>query len=269
MTTTHKIGFLGAGNMNSAIIGGLINSHYDPSCIIAADLNKEKLDGLQSSYNIAITSDNQRLADEADIVIIGVKPNHVADVCQEIAPLSENALIISIAAGVPLVQLESYFSDEQAIIRVMPNTPCLITEGATGLCANQYTSDEQLSVANELFKTTGAVEVIADEEQMDLVTALSGSGPAYFFYIAEAMLAEALAQGMSEGQAQNLIFNTMSGAASMLKQSELSAQQLRRNVTSPGGTTAAALAELEERQVAQSFREAIKAAVRRGKELAE
>lgn len=269
MTRMQTIGFVGAGNMNGAIIGGLINSGFDPANIKAADPNNEKLENLHATYGVSIAADNQSLAVESDILIIGVKPNHVTEVCAEIAPISQGKLIVSIAAGITLTQLESYFDEGQAVIRAMPNTPCLIAEGAIGLCANQKTTRDDIAIVSELFKTTGEVEIIADEQQMDLVTALSGSGPAYFFYIAEAMLAEAHAQGLSDEQAENLIYSTMSGAAKMLKQSELSAQQLRRNVTSPGGTTAAALATLEKQNVAMSFREAIRSAVKRGRELAE
>ena len=150
----------------------------------------------------------------------------------------------------------------------MPNTPCLIAEGAIGICPNPHTSAELLEITQYIFSTTGHVELIHDEQQMDLVTALSGSGPAYFFYLAEALLAEAENQGMTQQTAQNLIYQTMAGAAAMLQQSDVPPKQLRTNVTSPGGTTAAALAVFDNNNLPEIVQKAVQAAVDRGKELA-
>ncbi len=269
MNTNKKtIGFIGTGNMNSAIIGGMIAAGYQPDTIIAADRNPDKLRYLQSQFGIKTIADNQQLAVLADVVVIGVKPSHIAEVCEAIAESATNEIIISIAAGITLENIARHFDESQAIIRAMPNTPCLIGQGAIGLCANGHTSTEGIELARSLFSTTGHVEIFADEDHMDLVTAISGSGPAYFFYIAEAMLAEAKAQGMSTDQAKKLIYKTIAGAAAMLEQSDLEADQLRKNVTSPGGTTAAALKQLQDHGVDDVFRSAIRAAVNRGQELA-
>ena len=181
----------------------------------------------------------------------------------------KSALIISVAAGKPITTIATYFGANQAIIRAMPNTPSLVGKGATGICLNNNVSKEQALVAESIFATIGITEIIEDESLMDVVTALSGSGPAYFFYVVEAMLKEAQNQGMSEVQAKQLIYQTINGAAEMLQQSDISAAELRQKVTSPGGTTAAAIESLDDNSVSEAFQKAVAAAVQRGKELAQ
>jgi len=261
------IGFIGAGNMNSAIIGGLIKSGMSPEQVIVSNPSNPKLTHLAETFGVKTTSDNKAVAEQADVIIIGVKPHYVADVCAEISDLVSNTLIISVAAGVSMLKIAEHFTPSQAIIRVMPNTPSLVGKGATGLCPNPHASSEQTQMAKSIFETVGITEVINDEALMDLVTAISGSGPAYFFYIIEAMVKEAVQQGMPEEQAKALIYQTAAGAAEMLQQSDLSPEQLRKNVTSPGGTTAAALDSLTQDDVSRSIQRAVVAAVRRGNEL--
>ena len=263
------IGFIGAGNMNSAIIGGLIKSGEQPSNIIVSNPSPKKLEGLAKDYSIITTTDNIAVAQRADVIVLGVKPHFVETVCEEIAEVVKSALIISVAAGKPITNIASYFGVNQAIIRAMPNTPSLVGKGATGICLNNNVSKEQALMAESIFATIGITEIIEDESLMDVVTALSGSGPAYFFYVVEAMLKEAQNQGMSEVQAKQLIYQTINGAAEMLQQSDFSAAELRQKVTSPGGTTAAAIESLDDNSVSEALQKAVAAAVQRGKELAQ
>ena len=262
------IGFIGAGNMNSAIIGGLIKSGVQPAQIIVSNPSQAKLDRLAQDYSVITTSNNKTLAQQADVIVLGVKPHYIETVCGEIAEVIDNALIISVAAGKPIANIAAYFDVGQAIIRAMPNTPSIVGKGATGLFLNEHVTSEQAQIAEAIFATIGITEVVEYESLMDVVTALSGSGPAYFFYVVEAMLKEAMNQGLSEAQAKQLIFQTMAGASEMLQQSDVSPTELREKVTSPGGTTAAALESLASDAVSEAFQTAIAAAVQRGKELA-
>lgn len=267
MTKTIKIGFIGAGNMNSAIIGGLLSADYRPNQLIASDPNSDKLANLNMSLGIQVSQKNADVASKSDVLILGVKPNYVSQVCEEVATVAKDCLIVSVAAGIQVKQISAILGQEQPIIRVMPNTPCLIQKGAIGLYANDSVSSEQRDLVSGLFKTTGEIEWINDESQMDLVTALSGSGPAYFFYFAEAMIEAVIELGMSKKQATNLVYQTMTGSAAMLKSSDKDASELRTAVTSPGGTTAAALSSMREDEFKKSIRKAIEAAYLRGQEL--
>ncbi|MEL0068667.1 MAG: pyrroline-5-carboxylate reductase [Gammaproteobacteria bacterium] len=262
------IGFIGAGNINSALIGGLMASGVGADSIIVSNPSADKLTQLSEQYGVKTTTNNTEVAAQSDVIILGVKPYNIASVCQEIAPVCQDTLVVSVAAGIPISDIAAHFPAQQAIVRVMPNTPSLVGKGASGICSNEYVSDEQANTVQAIFATTGTTELIAQESLMDLVTALSGSGPAYFFYIAEAMLKEATSQGMSEAQAQRLIYQTMAGAAELLQQSDLAPEALRNKVTSPGGTTAAALEVLQQEDVSTAMQLAVKAAVIRGQELA-
>jgi pyrroline-5-carboxylate reductase len=260
-----NIGFIGAGNMNSAIIGGLIQSDFPAGQIMASDPNAENLADIHSEHDINITADNVATATFADLLVIGVKPNHVASVCEEIAAHLDKALVISVAAGITTTQISTSLRRREGIIRVMPNTPCLYQAGMVGLYASENVTEQQRQNVSEIFTSIAELEWFANEDLMDMVTALSGSGPAYFFHFAEAMITAAVEGGMSEAQAKHLVTQTMAGAASMLKQSPLSAAELRKAVTSPGGTTAAALETMYANDIARSLKEAIQAAEQRGK----
>lgn len=263
------VGFIGAGNMNSAIIGGLIKSGVRPVNIIVSNPSQKKLEGLARDYSIKTTVDNKMVAERAEVVVIGVKPHYVEAVCDEIAEVVNQTLIISVAAGKPISHIAAYFGVNQAIIRAMPNTPSLVGKGATGICLSNHVTAEQAQTAVSIFATIGITEIVEDESLMDVVTALSGSGPAYFFYVVEAMLEQAMKQGMPEEQAKQLIYQTINGAAEMLQRSGISATELRQKVTSPGGTTAAAIQSLDQNSVSQALQKAIAAAVQRGRELAQ
>jgi len=263
-----KIGFIGAGNMNGAIIGGLVNSAYPTKNIMVSNPSEGKLNNLKKQYSVLTTQDNTTVASFAEVLILGVKPYNIEAICKEIAPHISKPLIISVAAGKTIASIEALLGAQQAVIRVMPNTPSLISKGAAGLFANQNTKAHQKSFAAQLFQAVGITEWLDTEDKIDLVTALSGSGPAYFFYLAEAMIASAVEQGMDKNQATNLVTQTALGAAAMLDQDGADAEALRIAVTSPNGTTEAALNELNSNQVNQSIKSAVLAAYNRGQQLA-
>ena len=263
-----KLGFIGAGNMNKAILGGLVEHGFESRQIIVSNPSEAKLKALQVDYGINTSTDNQAACQFADIVILGVKPNLINKVCQEISAHIEHTLIISIAAGITTIQIRDALEGHHQIVRAMPNTPCLYGQGMVGLYANDSVNHEQRDYSTNIFSQIAQIAWFDNEENMDLVTAISGSGPAYFFYIAEAMIQAAESQGMKSEQAKLLVTETIAGAATMLQKSASSATELRRAVTSPGGTTAAALSVLQAKQMDQILAAAIQAAERRGKELA-
>ena len=264
-----KIGFIGAGNMNSAIIGGLLNSAFSAEQIMASDPNTARLEELRADLGIQVTSDNADAARFADIVVLGVKPNYISVVCKQIKSTIADALVVSVAAGITSAQISRALGRASGIVRVMPNTPCLYQSGMVGLYADSGVDEQQRHYVTQLFDSIAELEWFADENEMDMVTALSGSGPAYFFHIAEAMISAAEAKGMSAAQAKHLVTQTMAGAATMLKESPLSAAELREAVTSPGGTTAAALETMYDGNLADILARAILAAEARGKAMSE
>lgn len=264
------IAFIGAGNMASAIIGGLIHNGLAASHIRAADPYQPSLDKLAESYGIHTSQDNNQIISGADIVVLAVKPQQMHAVCANIqASLQQHQpLIISIAAGITCGMLEQWIASNAAIVRCMPNTPALVQTGATGLFANARVSDEQKQQADQLLQAIGIVNWVASETQLDAVTALSGSGPAYFFLVMEAMQAAGEALGLDAETAKSLTLQTALGAAKMATESDVDAAELRRRVTSPGGTTAAALAVFENAGLRQLFQQALTAADERSKTLA-
>lgn len=262
-----KIGFIGAGNMSSALIGGLIADNFPAKQIVIADPNSTNTENLSKQHGLTVAISNRDLATQCQLIILGVKPQFVVPVCEEIADSISNAVVVSVAAGIPTISIANSFASGQAIIRVMPNTPALISEGASGLYANPDVSENQRLAVAALFNSVGQTAWLDDEGLMDLVTAISGSGPAYFFYLVETMIDSAVAQGMNREQAEILIKQTALGAAKMLIQSTKSPGELREAVTSPGGTTAAAMKHLQNAEFAKLIDGMVRSAVRRGQEL--
>lgn len=271
MDNKPHIVFIGAGNMASSIIGGLVASGYPASLISASAPSQEHLDTLSSQYKVNTTQDNHQVAAEADILVLAVKPQILQAVCADLAsPLTgKSPLIISIAAGVETPHIESWLGNSFPIIRCMPNTPALVSQGASGLFANNQVSAEQRQQADEIFQSIGITEWITQEEQMHGITALSGSGPAYFFLMMEALEDAAVKTGIPRETARKLGIQTVLGAAEMAKQSDLEPAQLKRNVMSPGGTTEKAIQSFEDGCIRTLFDTAISAAADRSKELAE
>jgi len=277
-----KIGIIGGGNMGEAFVGALAKTIVsDPSMIKVSDVIPTRLDYLQKTYSISTVQHNDELFYECDVVILAVKPQQMRGLLVEISQqksyrISKRKLIMSVAAGIPLKRIADFLytglddvsKKRLPIIRVMPNTPALVLTGMSGISANQYTQNQDLAIARKILSAMGKV-VEVDETDLDAVTALSGSGPAYVFYLIESMIAAGIRMGLNSENAKNLTIMTCKGALALLDKREQSPEQLRHQVTSPGGTTEAALKVLETRNVKQSFIDAIIAAKTRSKELSE
>jgi len=268
MTTNQKITFVGAGNMASCIIGGLIKQGVSAANITATDPSEEKRKQLSDRFGVRMLQENSVAVAGADVVLLCVKPQVLREVCQSFrSSLSHGPLVISIAAGVDLASLEQWLGSELPIVRCMPNTPAQVLSGASGLIANAQVLPVQRQLATELFSAIGIVQWVENEVLMHAVTALSGSGPAYLFYVMEAMEAAGVKQGLEAGTARQLAAQTVLGAARMVLEGDLEPGQLKRNVMSPGGTTERGIQVLEEDKLADSFDRAIDAAARRSVEL--
>ncbi|NRB37797.1 MAG: pyrroline-5-carboxylate reductase [Pseudomonadales bacterium] len=269
MSSPH-IAFIGSGNMARAIMGGLINNGFDASNISATGRSQAKLDQLKTELGIQVTTDNNAVIAQADVVILAIKPQQMQAVCLEIQAAVEQKkpLIISIAAGITIPMIQNWLSPTLSIVRCMPNTPSLVQCGASGLFANAACNTEQKKLAESLLQATGIVTWVDKEHLMDAVTAVSGSGPAYFFLVMEAMQEAGVKLGLSPETAKQLTLQTALGAAKMAQASDVETTELRKRVTSPGGTTAAALGVFEQQGLKASFELALKAADNRSKSLA-
>ena len=265
----QSILFIGAGNMSRSLIGGLINSGYPAQSIAAVDVDSNTLQTLQDDFGISVSLDPQALITCSDVVLLAVKPQIMRAVCENLAlPVQAlQPLIISVAAGIRCNQIAAWLGADLAIVRCMPNTPALIAQGAGGLYGNAKVNASQRQFVQDIIATISQVIWVDEESQIDAVTAVSGSGPAYFFYIIEAMQAAAQELGLSPEQAQALVLQTAYGASCMARESPHSAAKLRAKVTSKGGTTAAAIEVLDTHQVDQVLAAAMRAAAARSNEL--
>ncbi len=265
------ISFIGAGNMARSLIGGLINNGFPACQIHIADIEPFCLQSLQQQFpQINTYTDNVTAAQHGDVVVLAVKPQQVQTVIKSLAPSwRQEQLLISIAAG---IQLDAMFhwlkQPSAAIVRAMPNTPALVQAGASALLANSHVTPEQHELAESLLRAVGLALWINNEAQMDAVTAVSGSGPAYFFLVMEAIETAAVEIGLDADTARILTLQTAFGAAKMALESQEPASQLRERVTSPGGTTERALHELEDGGIHGLFENALVAAALRARELA-
>lgn len=265
------IAFIGGGNMARSLIGGLISNQFTAENIHVSDANTEALDNLASRHNVKTFTDNLAAIADADVIILAVKPQQLQSVIRQIAPAwQQDKLLISIAAGIRLDDISRWLDfDCAAIVRAMPNTPSLVQAGATALCANDYVTSAQHELAESMLRAVGLALWISDEKQMDAVTALSGSGPAYFFLVLEALQTAGMELGLPEETARLLALETSFGAAKMALESDESACVLRQRVTSPGGTTERALDVFEQGDLRGLFKQALTAAAQRADELAE
>lgn len=266
----QNIAFIGAGNMATALIKGLIARSYPCAKLWATDPNLNKLALLQKDTGINISQDNLVAIKNADVVVLAVKPQLMKEV---LLPLQQGlaekgVLLISIAAGVSIKTLESLSSNQQAIVRCMPNTPALVEAGASALFANSSTNDEQKQQAQSILSAVGTICWLQRESDIDTVTALSGSGPAYFFLFIEALQAAAIEQGLDPDIAKTLALQTAFGAAKLALSDDGDVAELRRKVTSPGGTTEAALAQFEKDNFSNIIARAVAKAKARSEELA-
>lgn len=262
--------FIGAGNMARSLIAGLTNDHT-PFTLRVSDPSEEALDSVKRYWpSIETFSDNNQAAVNADVIVLAVKPNYMQQVCHELKTQikEDQPLVISIAAGIRLHTISTWLGNELPIVRCMPNTPALVQAAASGLSANQHVSIEQKSMAEQILRAVGLVVWFDDEASLDAVTATSGSGPAYYFLVMEAMQKAAIKLGLSEKEARLLVLQTAMGAAKLAMESKDSPAVLRQKVTSKGGTTEAALNVLAEGQLVDLFEQAMTAANNRSIELA-
>jgi len=263
------IGFIGAGNMANSLIRGMIANGAEKTSVWATDLDSEKLYTLNSECGIR-TGSTAEIAQHADIIVLAVKPQVMKIVCAELKTLlgGRSPLIISIAAGITVSHLSQWIGANTAVIRCMPNTPALVGKGASGLYANEHVSETQKDLAEKVISSVGLCVWVEQESAIDAVTALSGSGPAYFFLFMESMQKTAQEMGLSEDIARILTKQTALGAAELAMASDESTERLRLNVTSPGGTTEQAIKQFQLGGLPKLVDTALKSAQTRSIELA-
>lgn len=240
---TKTIGFIGGGNMATSLIRGLIASGHSPQQIWVSDTAPATLQAHADQLHVNISTSNETIVNEVEVVVLAVKPQILRDVAQQIAPSlkQKNVLVVSIAAGISQQSLSQWLGNDVAVVRCMPNTPALVQTGATALHANANVDGEQKDLAENILRAVGLTLWVNDEAKLDAVTAVSGSGPAYFFLLMEAMEKAALELGLDEHSARLLIQQTALGASKIALESSESPAQLRARVTSPGGTTQQAI----------------------------
>jgi pyrroline-5-carboxylate reductase len=262
-----KITFIGAGNMAEAIVAGMIEKQVVAAeDICVTDVSEVRLQYFLEKHGVGTSLDNGTAVKESDTVVLSVKPQVFPEVWPEVeAALRPDALVISIMAGIPSAKITG--SHPVRVVRVMPNTPALVGEGAAGIAAGTHATDEDLEFAKRLMEAVGKA-VIVGEDELDAVTALSGSGPAYVFYLLESMLEAAERMGLAGDVSRELALATVIGAARLMQETGEDAVALRAKVTSKGGTTAAAIGTMEERDVKKSIVAALLAAQARSRELA-
>jgi pyrroline-5-carboxylate reductase len=264
-----KIAIVGAGSMAEALIAGILeNSLIDKQNIwVTNNSNQEKLLNLRRHYGVQTTYDQTELFNGADIVILAMKPKDAATGIQAIREhLTEQMLVVSVMAGVSMSTIETLARLPLPVVRAMPNTSATVGKSATAVAVNARVSPQQIDIMKRLFGTVGLTTFVK-EEQLDAVTGLSGSGPAYIYYLIEAMEKSAVEVGLDKEMASELIVQTLIGAAEMVKNSSKTSEQLRRDVTSPGGTTEAGVKVLEEHKVQEAFISCIKAATAQSKKM--
>ncbi len=265
-----RIALIGAGNMAAALIGGLRASGFDPTRIVASDRVPEQLGKLREKFGVGTFVNNVQAVAGANLVILAVKPQHLAAVATELAPAvaAERPIVLSIAAGIRIESIRSWLGGYASIARAMPNRPALLGKGITGLFASAAIDRPARAAVERVLRAVGEVVWVEREELLDAVTAVSGSGPAYFFLLIELLAEAARELGLSAQAARLLAIETAYGAGCMAHEPGSDPAQLRVEVTSPGGTTAAALAVLENADLRGIVRRAVNAAFRRSAELA-
>lgn len=264
-----NIGFIGAGSIAGTMIGGLVSKGVtDREKIwVTNRQNRESLQELRERFGVNCTYSKKELLDNSGIIIIAVKPADITAVLEEIKPvLDENQLLISVAAGITTQSIEDCIGRRLPVVRCMPNTSCAVGESATAVAGGRYAKEKHLSIACKLFEALGEV-VVVDESDMDLITGLSGSGPAYFYYLVELMEKTAVAAGLSREVARKLLLQTIYGAAKTLRDTKEDPSCLRQRVTSPGGTTFAALEVFKNMGLEEAVNKAVLKAAFRSREL--
>lgn len=267
--TDRTLAFIGGGNMARSLIGGL-RDQYPGESIRVADPVAEIRTALEKDFGVYTTDDNREVVDGAECIVLAVKPQLAQDALAPLAGTLSNGnpLLVSIAAGIRIASISQWLNGYENIVRVMPNTPALVQRGASGLFAGQNVSEQDRQTAFEIISAVGTGAWVDSEEMIDVVTALSGSGPAYFFYLLEIMADKATTLGLDADTARSLALQTALGAAELAQQSPLTFDVLRRNVTSPGGTTEAAINSMESNGARNVIGDGIQAAAERSDQLA-
>ena len=265
----RRIAILGAGKIGEALLSGLLSSGWrDPGDLAATVRRPERVDELHERHGVAATLSNSEAVAGAALVVVAVKPQDIEALLGEVGPLiATEQTVLSIAAAIPTAFIERRLGDGVPVVRAMPNTPSTVHEGVAGLCAGAHAGDEHLRLAEDALSHLGAV-VRVPESAMDAITAVSGSGPAYFALLAEAMIEAGILLGLSREVSTQLVVQTMLGTAKQLRDERMHPVELREMVTSPGGTTIRAIRELERAGVRAAFLNAIQAAMDRSRELA-
>jgi pyrroline-5-carboxylate reductase len=268
MLKGKKISFIGGGKMGSALIKGILSRNLiAPEKVTVSDVVMEQLEGLRKTFGVSVTKDNKKAVRDADIIILAVKPQNMAEVLEGISgSIDKGKLIISIAAGISTGFIEEYLKKGARVMRVMPNTPALIGEGAAAIARGSAATDEDFSFTRHIFEAVG-ITVAVKEELMDAVTGLSGSGPAYVFVIIDALADAGVNMGLGRDIALKLSAQTLLGAAKLCLKGDKHPAELRDMVTSPGGTTIAGLQAIEEGKLRATMMAAVQAATLRAKEL--
>jgi len=268
--TISTIAFIGSGNMARSLIGGLIDSGVSPKLILASDPDASQRQQIEAQFEIRTYADNHTAAELADVLVMAVKPQIMREALLSIATVirERQPLIVSIAAGITIDSMTGWIGGQPAIVRVMPNTPALVGSGASGMFPNDAVTDQQKAAAQAIMQAVGISVWVNYEALIDTVTAVSGSGPAYFFFLMEAIEAAGVTGGLEPDLARRLTLQTALGAAKLAIASDESLAELRRRVTSPGGTTERAIQLLESAGAGDSIQQAVNAARLRSIELA-
>jgi len=268
MENKTVIGFIGAGNMAYALINGLLNNGYDSKNIKASDPNNELLQKREAELNITTFSNNSSLIEVCDIIVFAVKPQVLSEVCLELRDnIKPNHLFISIVAGIRVNDINRWLGGNYSLVRTMPNTPALMQHGVTGLFPNELVNDEQKALVTTILSSVGDCFWVNEERLIDAITAISGSGPAYFFLLMQSMTQAGMALGLDEKTAKELSVQTGLGASLMATKSGKDPRTLRTNVTSPNGTTQAAIEYFQDQNFEGIVANATRAAFDRAREL--
>jgi pyrroline-5-carboxylate reductase len=270
MADERKLAVLGAGKAGEALIAGVLSSGWrGPDEIVATARHEERLAYVAEAYGVTTTLSNVEAVADAAIVVVGVKPQDVEELFGEIGGvLTPEQTVVSLVAAIPTAYMEQHLSERVPVVRAMPNAPMTVHEGMAGICAGTFAEEEHLARAEEALGSVGRT-VRVEEPYMDAITAVSGSGPAYFALLAESMIEAGILLGLSREVSTDLVVQTMLGTAKLLRDGKMHPVELREAVTSPGGTTISAIRELEQAGVRAAFLNAIQAAMKRSKELAE
>jgi pyrroline-5-carboxylate reductase len=264
--TSHQLGFIGAGKLAGSVVRGLVRARFcPPSKIIASEPNREAREALLNETGISVTAENAEAAETAEIIFVGVKPAVVLPVLRELAPAIDFKLVVSLAAGVRIASMEKI--SKARFMRALTNTPSAICRAATAMARGTRTNDEDFHLVEKIFRAVGVV-VEVEEEQVDAVTALAGSGPAFVYTVIEALAEGGEKCGLPAESAMTLAAQTVLGAAQLAIESKMSPEELRKMVVTPGGTTAAGLAEMEKHKTMEGLIAAVEAATKRGREMA-